>query len=168
MPACVQDGVELALKISLECVEWSQVIWAVSIEEGELSLLIMQIDANAVGVSGHGKGHPRAAKSLIHPALLQANEPHAMLWGLAQLALATGCALDDSQAPVALDAHHHLPVVAATGEAPAGQDTGAVVKALRLAGAPLGQEPTLHHCVALGEFQEWVGCGGIQLERLRG
>lgn len=168
MPACVQHGVELALKVSLECVEWTQVIQAVSIEEGELSLLIMQIDADSVGVSSHRQGHPWAAKGLIHPALLQANEPHAMLWGLGQLAFATGCAFDDPQAPVALAAHHHFPVVAATGEAPTGQDTSTIVKALGLAGTSLGQEPTLHHRVALGELQERMGCGRVQLERLRG
>lgn len=168
MPAYVQDGVELALEISLECVERPQVIWAVSIEEGELSLIIMQIDTNAVGVSGHRQGHPRAAKGLIHPALFQTNEPHAMLWGLAQLALSTDCALHDPQAPVALAAHHHLPVVATTREAPTGQDTSTIVEALRLVGVSLGQEPTLHHRVALGELQEGVGCGRIQLESLWG
>lgn len=168
MPACVQDGVELALEVSLECVEWPQVIRAVSIEEGELSLLIVQVDANAVGVASHRQGHPWAAEGLVHPALLQADEPHAMLWGLAQLALAAGCALDDPQAPITLTAHHHLPVVVAAGEAPAGQDTGTVVEALRLAGTPLGQEATLHHRVALGELQERVGSGRVQLEGLRG
>lgn len=168
VPACVQDGVELALEVGLERVEQPQVIGAVSIEEGELPLLVVQVDADAVGVAGHGQGHPRAAEGLVHPTLLQADEPHAVLWGLVQLALATGRALDDPQAPVALAAHHHLPVVAAAGEAPAGQDARAIVEALGLAGAPLGQEPALHHCVALGELQERVGRGGIQLEGLWG
>ena len=168
VPARVQDGVELALEVSLERVERPQVIGPVSIKEGELTTLVVQVDADAVGVAGHRQGHPRAAEGLVHPALLQANEPHAILRGLAQPALATGRALDDPQAPVALAAHHHLPVVTAAGEAPAGQDTGTVVKALWLAGSPLGQEPTLHHRVALGEFQEWVGGGGVQLEGLRG
>ena len=58
--------------------------------------------------------------------------------------------------------------MAAAGEAPAGQDTCAVIEAFGLAGAPLGQEPTLHHRVALGELQEWVGRGRIQLEGLWG
>lgn len=167
MPARVQDGVELALEVGLERVERPQVVRAVGVEEGELALLVVQVDADAVRVAGHGQGRPRAAEGLVHPALLQADEPHAVPWGLAQLALATGCALDDPQAPVALAAHHHLPVVAAAGEAPAGQDASAVVEALGLAGAPLGQEPTLHHRVALGELQEWVGRGRIQLEGLR-
>ena len=168
VPARVQDGVQLALEVGLERVEWPQVVGAVSVEEGELPLLVVQVDANAVGVACHGQGHPGAAEGLVHAALLQANEPHAVLRGLAQLALAAGRALNDPQAPVALAAHCHLPVVAATGEAPAGQDTGAVVEALGLAGAPPGQEPTLHHRVALGELQEWVGRGRVQLEGLRG
>lgn len=168
MPARVQDGVQLALEVSLERVEWPKVVRAVGVEEGELPLLIVQVDADAVGVARHGQGHPGAAKGLIHSALLQADEPHTMLWGLAQLALAAGRALDDPQAPVALAAHHHLPVVAAAGEASAGQDARAVIEALRLAGAPLGQEPTLHYRVALGELQERVGRGWIQLEGLWG
>lgn len=161
VPARVQDGVELALEVSLERVEQPQVVGAVSIEERELSTFIVQVDADAVRAAGHRQGQPGAAEGLIHTALLQADEPHAVLRGLAQLALATGRALDDPQAPVALVAHRDLPVVAAPGEAPAGQDARTVVKALRLAGPPLGQEAALHHRVALGEFQEGVGGGRV-------
>lgn len=164
VPARVQDGVQLALEVSLEGVEWPQVIWAIGVEESEFPLLVVQVDPDAVWVARHWQWHPWAAEGLIHPALLQADQPHAMLWGPVELTLAAGRALDDPQAPVTLAAHHHLPVVAATGEAPAGQDTGAVVKALGLAGMALSQEPTLHHRVALGEFQQGVGCGRVQFQ----
>lgn len=156
------------MEVSLECVNRSQVIKAIGIEEGELPLLIVQVDPDAVGVARHGQRHPWTAEGLVHAALLEADQPCTMFWGLGQLALTAGGALDDAQAPVTLAAHHHLPVMSATGEAPGGQDTGAVIEALGLAGTPLGQESTLYHCVAFGELQEWVGSGGIQLERLRG
>lgn len=118
-----------------------------------------------MGVASHWQWQTWAAESLIHPALFQTNQPYTVLRGLAQLALAAGCALDDSQAPVTLATHHHLPVMAAPREALAGQDTSAVVEALGLASPSLGKEATVDHRVALRELQERVGSSWVELER---
>lgn len=75
-----------------------------------------------------------------------------MLRRLAQLAFAARCPLDDAQAPVALGANKHLPVMPAPGEALVGQDAVAGVKALRIA-VPALIETTLHNRVSLGQLQ---------------
>lgn len=51
-PAQVHDGVELALELRLEGVDGAELVGVVSIVEGQLTLLVVQVDADALGPRG--------------------------------------------------------------------------------------------------------------------
>lgn len=164
-PAQVHNGVELSLELCLEGVDGAELIRVVSIVEAQLTFLVVQVDADALGPSGQRQGSPWHAKGLVDLPFLQTNEPHAILRRLAQLPFAADRALDDAHTPLVPGAHDHLPVVLATGEALAGEDAIAGVKTLGVA-VPVLVEATPHRRVTLEELQERMCCHWVQFQRL--
>lgn len=134
---------------------------AIHIIEGQLALVVVQVDAHLAGDEARwqgGEGHSQGLQ-LGAPLQPQGQVSRVGVQGLE--ALPQGRLLGHTQPPVPLP-HLHLPVVAAGAEALHPHSTPPAVKALVVVRHILPLKTTTHPLLIIGDEQIRVGCVQIQ------